>query len=70
MINTFGSERLGIIDEIIINHYLKNKNLKILKKLFGGLGTKRWINYFKNKIVNHNLVGLEVDYIYDNLEPL
>ena len=65
LINTFSSERLGIIDADIINWYLENKKISksIIKKLpFGGLGSYRIIEYLNKQNRNdYKLYGSEED---------
>lgn len=68
LINTFTSERLGFLDAILINAWLDDKLDCELEELFnsipfGGLGTYRWIKYFKGK-KNVNIVASEVDFSY------
>ncbi len=70
IINTFSSERLGLLDAMFMNLWLEGKincSLKYLYKYilpFGGLGTYRWMNYFKNNNCKINLVGLEADFYW------
>lgn len=66
LINTFGSERLGIIDADIINWYLHTKHTvpkNMIKKLpFGGMGYSRIIDYLSTKDKDSfQIVGLEED---------
>lgn len=65
IINTFSSERMGINDGEIINHYLENKlDLdKMVDKLpFGGMGYYRIIKYLSKKPYHsYKIVGLEED---------
>lgn len=66
LIDTFGSERLGIIDADIINWYLNTRKTvpkNIIKKLpFGGMGYSRIIDYLSMKNKNSfEIVGLEED---------
>lgn len=75
LINTFGSERLGIIDADIINWYLsKNKTPKnLIEKLpFGGMGYDRIIKYLsRQKSDSYEIVGLEEDeYCYEVFKKL
>ena len=65
LIDTFSSERMGVFDEIIINHYLHH-NLSINKLkdnlVFGGLGIKRWLTYFqKQDPRSYKIIGFESD---------
>jgi hypothetical protein len=66
LIDTFGSERMGIIDADIINWYIENKKKvpkNIIEKIpFGGLGYSRIINYLSKKPRDsYEIVGLEED---------
>lgn len=65
IINTFSSERMGINDAEIINHYIKNKLdiNKMVKNLpFGGMGYYRIVKYFYSKPKDSfKIVGLEAD---------
>jgi hypothetical protein len=66
LIDTFGSERLGVIDADIINWYLRNSKeipKNIIKKLpFGGMGYSRIIDYLHTKDKDSfKIVGLEED---------
>lgn len=69
-INTFSSERLGVLDAILMNAWLEGKIKCPLMELyeeilpFGGLGTYSWMEYFKKTKNKFNLVGCEVDAIY------
>jgi hypothetical protein len=65
IINTFSSERMGVIDSMIINYYLEKggvpKNL-VEKLPFGGLGYSRIIKYLSKKDRNsYQIVGFEED---------
>lgn len=65
IIDTFSSERLGILDDMIINYYLHHK-LKlddILPSLpFGGMGYYRILKFLsKQDPSSYKLVGLEQD---------
>lgn len=64
----FSSERLGILDSFLMNKWLYGKincSLDYLYKkvlLFGGLGTYRWMQYFKKQNqFKFYLVGCEMD---------
>lgn len=65
IIDTFSSERLGINDAEIINHYLRNglDIDKMVEKLpFGGMGFYRVVKYFSKKpLDSFSIVGLEED---------
>lgn len=66
IINTFTSERLGFLDAILINAWLDGDLDCDIDELFnslpfGGLGTYRWIKYFKGK-KNFHIVPSEVDF--------
>jgi hypothetical protein len=68
-INTFSTEKLGVFDAMVLNYYIKN-NLPLPKNIEReyrslGLGTKRWVNYFRKlKRRKVNFVGGEFNY-YD-----
>lgn len=67
----FSSERLGFIDAFLMNKWLNNEIEITIDKLysillFGGLGTYRWLEYFKKYRIPVLILGLEGDYIYPN----
>lgn len=66
IINCFTSERLGLIDAFLMNKWLLGEIKCSLKYLytalpFGGLGTYRWMKYFKKTKIKYFLVGCELD---------
>lgn len=60
-INTFSTEKLGVFDAMMINYYLtRKKDIPVESFEFKGLGTKRWLSYFKKiKSDRYNFVGGE-----------
>jgi len=68
----FSSERLGILDAFLMNKWLDGKINCSLDYLysdvlpFGGIGTYRWMVYFKKTNKKYYLVGCEMD-ILDSL---
>lgn len=72
----FSSERLGPLDALLLNMWLEGDLRFSLKYLydhilpFGGLGTYRWLQYFKTqRRGTFELIGLDVD-TFDKNEKL
>lgn len=76
LITSVSSERLGFISALVLEKYIQNKikyNLKNLVEMLGwvGMGTYRWIKYFRKNKSKINIYGLEPDYsITDALLPI
>ena len=65
----FSSERLGVIDAVLMNAWLEGALGDMsLDELFttlpfGGLGTYRWMQYFKETGLPYRLLGLAPDFL-------
>lgn len=70
----FSSERLGRLDAFLMNAWLQGRVDLTLDQLydrlpFGGLGTYRWMEYFKRTRRPFALVGLEIDDVASYADP-
>lgn len=68
-VKLFSSERLGILDVLLLNLWLENKLTYSLEYLYehilpsGGLGTYRWLSYLKTQnLQSFKLIATDVDY--------